>query len=83
MGAHRLDREPRVAVAGAERGLEPVALLVVTIGFIDCPVGPPSTRQAVTSVAPFQLAHSLAVPSVPLAAASAGVVGGCAFHGKR
>ena len=67
----------------AQSAVSNPCVFVVTIGFIDCPVGPPSTRHAATSVAPFQLAHRLTVPSVPLAAASAGVVGGCAFHGKR
>ena len=48
-----------------------------------CGAGPARTRQAATSVAPFQLAYTVVEPSLLGETAIAGSVGGCAFHWNR
>jgi len=59
-----------------------LSTFAVAIGFSDEVELPPSTRQSLTSVEPFQLAYAVSVPRLSVTA-NAGVVSGVPFHGYR
>ena len=82
VGVKRADGEGRRRTRDLDRGLEALAADGRDRGERVRRV-PASTRHLATSVAPFQLAYTIAFDASVRVTAAAGAVFGFAFHGKR